>query len=244
MSQFADDVVLVTGASSGIGLAIAQYFKAEGARVFCTQRSQVQGFETITADLSEPDAAASVIDTISGSAGQLDVLINNAGVMKENAIADTSFEDWQHTMMVNLTSPFLFIKAALPLLEKTQGSIVNIASIEGLAANPLHTAYCSSKAGLIGLTQSTAVDAGPLGIRCNAVAPGWIDTKLNNDFIDAQQNPDAFRQQIAGIHPLQRTGKPTDVAKLVGFLAGRDNEFITGQTYVVDGGRTTQLSLP
>jgi len=229
MSTFAGKVVLVTGASTGIGQATAEYFRDEGARVFCAQRSDAQGFESISVDLSEPTSAQQVIEHIAANAGQLDVLVNNAGLMKEQSIADTSLDDWQQSLMVNLTSPFLLIKAALSLLAQSQGSIVNIASIEGLAANPLHTAYCSSKAGLIGLTQSTAVDVGKLGIRCNAVAPGWIDTDLNNDFIAAQDNPAAFKNDIAGIHPLRRTGTPED---------------ITGQTYVVDGGRTTQLSLP
>jgi len=242
--QFADQVVLVTGASAGIGLAIARYFKSAGARVFCAQRSAANEFETITADFSDENAPATVIDHIADCCGQLNVLVNNAGVMQETSIADTKLGDWQRSLMVNLTSPFLLIQAALPLLEKSQGSIVNIASIEGIAANPLHTAYCSSKAGLIGLTRSTAVDLGPSGIRCNAVAPGWIDTNLNNEFIEAQADPVAFKAGIAGIHPLGRTGSPEDVARLVGFLASQANQFITGQTYVIDGGRTSKLSLP
>ncbi len=244
MNAFADQVVLVTGASSGIGLAIAKYFKTAGARVFCAQRRNSSEFESITADFSKDTAAANVIDSIHERCGQLDVLVNNAGVMQEMSIADTTVADWQRSLMVNLTSPFLMIQAALPMLQTSKGSIVNIASIEGVAANPLHTAYCSSKAGLIGLTRSTAVDLGPLGIRCNAVAPGWIDTDLNNQFIAAQDDPDAFKEGIAGIHPLGHTGSPDDVARLVGFLSSKGNQFITGQTYVIDGGRTSQLSLP
>ncbi|NNE62691.1 MAG: SDR family oxidoreductase, partial [Gammaproteobacteria bacterium] len=176
--------------------------------------------------------------------GQLDVLVNNAGMMQEATVEDMSIEDWQRTMRVNLDTPFMLIKAALPHLRKTKGSIVNVGSIEGLGSNPCHAAYCASKAGLHGLTRAVAVDHGHEGIRCNAVAPGWIDTELNNDFIESMDDPAAFRRDIGKIHPLGRSGSPEEVAALVAFLASEDSEFITGQVYTVDGGRMAQLSLP
>jgi len=135
---------------------------------------------------------------------------------------DMTLDDWMRTINVNLTAPFLLIKSALSHLRKTKGAIVNTGSIEGLGSNPMHAAYGASKAGLHGLTKAIAVDHGKDGIRCNAVAPGWIDTDLNEDYIDNMPDPDAFRRDIAKIHPVGSTGKPQDVAALIAFLASDD----------------------
>ena len=164
--------------------------------------------------------------------------------MQEAAIEDMPLEDWMQTININLTAPFLMIKAALPYLRQTKGAIVNTGSIEGLGSNPMHAAYGASKAGLHGLTKAVAVDHGDEGIRCNAVAPGWIDTDLNIDFIESMEDPAAFRRDIGKIHPLGRTGTPQEVSSLIAFLASSDASFITGQVYTVDGGRMTKLSLP
>ena len=182
-------------------------------------------------------------DHFGGHSHTIDVLINNAGIMLENAIDQMSLADWNHTLAVNLTTPFLLIKNALPHL-KAGSSIINIGSIEGLGSNPKHAAYGASKAGLHALTRAVAVDHGPQGIRCNAVAPGWIDTELNEDFIESMEDPMAFRAGIGRIHPLRRTGKPEEVAALVTWLASDDAAFVTGQVYTVDGGRLAQLPLP
>ena len=135
------------------------------------------------------------------------------------------------------------MKHALPYL-KGGGVIVNIGSIEGLGSNPRHPAYCASKAGLHGLTRAVAVDHGSDGIRCNAIAPGWIETDLNAEFIESMSDPVKFRQQIGKIHPVGRTGEASEVAALTAFLASDDAGFITGQIYTVDGGRTAKLNLP
>ncbi|TRW95345.1 SDR family oxidoreductase [Paracoccus sp. M683] len=244
MMRFQGKVALVTGGRSGIGRAIAARLRDEGARVFTAQRGPDPEFDGIEVDFADPDAPARVVDQVTGQAGRLDVLVNNAGVMQEAGIAEMSLADWQRTLAVNLTAPFLTIKAALPHLRAARGSIVNIGSIEGLGSNPQHAAYCASKAGLHGLTRAVAVDLGADGIRCNAVAPGWIDTDLNMDFIDSQPDPARFRDQIGRIHPIGRTGQPEEVAALVAFLAAGESGFITGQVYVVDGGRMAKLSLP
>lgn len=244
MTDLEGRVALVTGASRGIGAACAHLLALRGARVFTAQRQATPDHETLHADLRDPEAPAKIIRQIEAEAGQLDILVNNAGVMLEGDVTETSLSDWALTLQVNLTAPFLLIRSAMPMLEATRGSIVNIGSIEGLGSNPRHPAYCASKGGLHALTRAVAVDHGPQGVRCNAVAPGWIDTELNVDFIESLGDPEAFREQIGRIHPLRRAGAPEEVAELVVWLASDKAAFVTGQVWTMDGGRMCQLSLP
>ncbi|MEX0283286.1 MAG: SDR family NAD(P)-dependent oxidoreductase [Paracoccaceae bacterium] len=244
MTRFEGKVALVTGGRSGIGQAIAQRLASEGAHVFTAQRGADTEFHGIEADFTDPNSPRRVVSEVIEQAGRLDVLINNAGMMQEARVEDMSLQDWTRNLTVNLTAPFLMIQAAIPHLRESRGNIVNIGSIEGLGANPGHAAYCASKSGLHGLTRAVAVDHGAEGIRCNAVAPGWIDTDLNVDFIKSQRDPEGFRRDIGRIHPTGRTGSPEEVAALVAFLAAEEAGFVTGQIYTVDGGRMAKLSLP
>lgn len=241
--RFQDKVALVTGGRSGIGQAIARRLAAEGARVFTAQRGADGEFASVEADFTDAATPARVVAEVVAAAGRLDVLVNNAGVMQEAAVEAMSLADWERSLRVNLTAPFLLIQAALPHLRATRGAIVNIGSIEGLGSNPQHTAYCASKAGLHGLTRAVAVDHGT-EVRCNAVAPGWIDTELNEAFVNAMPDPVSFRANIGRIHPVGRTGKPEEVAALVAWLASAEAAFVSGQVMTVDGGRMAKLSLP
>ncbi|WP_166821153.1 SDR family NAD(P)-dependent oxidoreductase [Brevibacterium limosum] len=244
MNRFDGRTALVTGGRSGIGRAVARRLRDEGAQICTAQRGADEEFPSVAVDLSDPDSAEAAVTEVVERFGALDVLVNCAGMMQEARVEDMSVEDWQRNLAVNLTGPFLMIRAALPRLRETRGSIVNVGSIEGLGSNPGHAAYSASKAGLHGLTRAVAVDHGGEGIRCNAVAPGWIDTDLNLDFIDSLSDPETFRREIGGIHPVGRSGRPEEVAAVVAFLAAEEAGFITGQVYAVDGGRMTQLSLP
>ncbi|RJT21509.1 SDR family oxidoreductase [Mesorhizobium waimense] len=242
MTRFAGKIALVTGASSGIGAAIADRLAGEGARVFAVQLEKAGRVESIVADLRDPDVPAIVIDDIIQQAGRLDILINNAGCMIEAKVDETGLDEWRRTMALNLDAPFLLIRRAMPHLRRSRGAIVNIGSIEGFASNPGHAAYCASKAGLHGLTRAVAIDGGPDGVRCNGVAPGWIDTDLNVNFVAAL--PEQARGRLGAIHPLGRTGRVEEVAAMVAWIASYEAEFVTGQIFVVDGGRTAKLSLP
>ncbi|XQS17070.1 SDR family NAD(P)-dependent oxidoreductase [Citrobacter telavivensis] len=242
--RFEGKVALVTGGRSGIGRAIACRLRDEGARVFTAQRGKDEEFECISVDFSSPASVGIVVDKIIDLAGRLDILVNNAGVLQEALIEEMSLEEWNRSLNINVTTPFMLIKAAIPYLRIHSGSIVNIGSIEGIGANPKHAAYGTSKAALHGLTRSIAIDHSREGIRCNTIAPGWIETDINLDFINKRTDKEKFMCELSKIHPVGRIGTPQDIANLVSWLVSDEASFVTGQVWTVDGGRTAKLSLP
>jgi NAD(P)-dependent dehydrogenase (short-subunit alcohol dehydrogenase family) len=190
------------------------------------------------------DIATTVAATVERFGG-LDILVNNAGIMFEKTVEEMSEADWDDMMTVNLKAPFLLIKNAVPHMRRRGGgSIVNIGSIEGIASNPGHPAYSTSKAGIHGLTSAVAVDHGKDGIRCNAIAPGWINSNLSEAYIEGMPQSARVRRELLAMHPVGRLGEPRDVGNLALWLASDESAFVTGQVFVTDGGRTKKLPLP
>jgi len=252
MNGLEGKVAVITGGGQGIGLGISQALLAAGAAIMVAQRSPLpqeladQGeVKWIEADLSQADSYASIAQIAQQAFGKVDILINNAGVMFEKTLDQMQPDEWNQMLAVNLTAPVFLSKHLLPLLRADGGgSIINIGSIEGLAANPEHAAYCATKGGLHSLTRAMAVDLGKDNIRVNAIAPGWIRTALSDDYINAQQDPKTAWEDLYQMHPAGRIGEPEDVGKLAVYLASDDSTFVTGQVIVIDGGRTSKLPLP
>ena len=249
--RLAGKAALVTGGGKGIGLGITQRFLEEGARVAVVQRTppedrivREQAF-FVHADLSRSEDINKAVDAVFKKFGGLDILVNNAGIMFEKTVEEMSEADWDQMMAINLKAPFLLTKRAMPFLRRNhRGSIINIGSIEGLASNPGHPAYSASKAGIHGLTAAVAVDHGRDGVRCNAIAPGWINSELSEVYLESMQDSARIRRELMVMHPVGRLGEPRDVGNLAVWLASDESSFVTGQVYVIDGGRTKKLPLP
>lgn len=244
--------VVVTGGGRGIGRGITEQLLEVGASVLIAQRqaldAELQNHPRvyfIGADLASMASPGLIAQVAQEQLGGVDVLVNNAGFMFEKSLDDMTEEDWDRMMAVNLRAPAFLCRALVPQMrQRGGGSIINIGSIEGIGSNPEHAAYCASKAGLHGLTRALAVDLGRDSIRCNAIAPGWINSELSDAYLANQADPHAARQALLRLHPVGRTGMPADIGRTVVFLASESSAFITGQVLVVDGGRTAKLPLP
>ncbi|WP_433502582.1 SDR family NAD(P)-dependent oxidoreductase [Pseudonocardia halophobica] len=250
--QLDGKIALVTGGGRGIGRGIVDRFLEEGAQVAVVQRRPLDDALTghprvaqVQADLSDSSSTATAVERTVERFGGVDVLVNNAGIMFERTISEIRPEDWDLMMAVNLRAPLLLVQAALPHMRRRGGgSVINIGSIEGLGANPGHAAYCATKAGIHGMTRAMAVDLGADGIRCNAIAPGWISSDLSETYLESHADPAAARDALNRLHPLGRVGRPTDVGDLAVYLASDRSGFLTGEIVVLDGGRTAKLPLP
>jgi len=247
-----DKNAVVTGGGKGIGRGITEQLLEVGASVLIAQRqaldTELQNHPRVyfvEADLASAESPGLIAQVAQEQLGGVDVLVNNAGFMFEKSLEDMTEEDWDRMMAVNLRAPAFLCKALVPQMrQRGGGSIINIGSIEGIGSNPEHAAYCASKAGIHGLTKALAVDLGRDNIRCNAIAPGWINTELSNTYLANQADPHAARQALLRLHPVGRTGIPADIGRTVVFLASESSAFITGQVLVVDGGRMAKLPLP
>lgn len=246
--RHSNQVAVVTGGSQGIGWAIAEKLGKEGARVIVgARKAPVEAFSSEIdyhpLDVTDESSIAAFFEYVEKARGRLDILVNGAGIMLQMHFRDTGVADWDRVMAVNLRGVFICSKYAVELMVKNKaGAIVNIGSIEGMANNPDHAPYAASKAGVHGLTRATAVDMGPYGIRCNAVCPGWIVTPLNQNYFEGDEDLEEIEKALGRVHPAQRLGTPADVANLVSWLASDEAAWVTGQEFVVDGGRLAQLS--
>ena len=238
-------VAVITGGTRGIGLAVAKRLAGDGYDVLLTYRGDAEAaaaakdelagsgrqVEVIAADISTADGAGRAIEAAMQSLGRLDVLVNNAGITRDTLLMRMSDDDWDAVLTTNLKGAFLTSKAAIrPMLRQRSGRIVNITSVVGQVGNAGQANYAAAKAGLIGFTKSLAKEVGSRGITVNAIAPGFIDTRLTAAL------PDEMKTMLLERTPLNRFGTPEDVAGAVAFLVGPDASFITGHTLTVDGG--------
>lgn len=241
-------VALVTGSSQGIGQAIAIRLACEGADIVINYRSHAEGAEEtkakveeagrkgliIKADLGIVSDIRQMIESAVQHFSKLDILVNNAGLEKNTAFWEVSEEDYDSVLNVNLKGAFFATQAIVQHLKETQrtGKIINISSVHEELPFPDFTAYCASKGGMKMMMRNLAVELGPLGITVNNVAPGAIETAMNKSLLNDPQKLNALLKNI----PLNRMGKPEDVAAMVAFLASSDADYITGSTFFVDGG--------
>jgi NAD(P)-dependent dehydrogenase (short-subunit alcohol dehydrogenase family) len=188
------------------------------------------------ADVANPDSVAELVNTTIKKYGKIDVLVNNAAIQVNKTIADTSFEEWNAQMAVNVGGVFLCSKLFLPYLRITRGNIVNMSSVNGYFVEPSCAGYCATKAAIIGLTRAMAIDHGHQGVRVNCICPGYIDAGLAEGYFQSQSNPQQARADAGKLHALWRIGKPEEVAQVAIFLASDSASFVTGSAYVVDGG--------
>lgn len=243
MMRFDDQVVIVTGASRGIGKAIAQAFATQGAKVACVATT-VEGAQKTAdeigggakgfgCDVSASEDVEKLFAEVVEQMGTPDVLVNNAGITRDTLMLRMKEDDWDRVLDVNLKSAFLTCRAAAKVMMKARyGRIVNISSVVGLGGAAGQANYAASKAGLIGLSKSLAKEFGSRNITCNVVAPGFIETDMTHGLSDE------FKEFVVKTAPAGRLGAGEDIAAAVLFMASRESAYITGQTLLVDGGLT------
>jgi 3-oxoacyl-[acyl-carrier protein] reductase len=242
MMELQGQVALVTGGSRGIGLAVATELASAGARIAVVARDGAraqaaaaglpgEGHRGYGADVADSGAVNALVKRVEEEMGSLDVLVNNAGVTRDNVLMRIKDEDWNAVVDTNLRGAFNTIRAASRgMMKRRAGRVINISSVVGITGNKGQANYAASKAGLIGLTKSVAKELASRGVLVNAVAPGYIETDMTSDL------PEAAREALSSQIALGRLGRPEDIAPVVRFLAGPGAAYMTGQVLVVDGG--------
>jgi NAD(P)-dependent dehydrogenase (short-subunit alcohol dehydrogenase family) len=241
--------VVITGAGSGIGRASAIEFAKEGANVVAADINLAAANQTVElikklnrnataaeADVSVPSSVQHLAAQTIATFGSVHALVNNAAIQVNKTIEDTTFEEWNRQLSINLGGVFLCSKYFLPHLRTTKGSIVNMSSVNGFFVEPSCAGYCATKAGIIGFTKAMAIDHGKDGVRVNCICPGYIDAGLAEGYFQSQPDPARARAEAGKLHALWRIGKPEEVGRMAVFLASDDASFITGASMVVDGG--------
>lgn len=251
-------VAIVTGAGGGIGRGIAQRFAAEGAKVgvldinpmLCeavATEIQAAGGEALAlaCDVSEETQVEQAVASMNAAFGTTNILVNNAAIMPSGRIHETSLDDFDRCVAVNLRGAYLMSRAIIPgMLQVRSGSIIHMASVTGTLGLPGIAAYSMTKGGLAALARAMSTDYAGLGIRVNAVSPGTIDSPMLHNFVAAQSNPVQIRQAYDDMHPIGRVGTIEEVASVFVFLASDEASFITGANYAVDGGISVKGEQP
>ncbi|HJS94163.1 MAG TPA: SDR family NAD(P)-dependent oxidoreductase [Solirubrobacteraceae bacterium] len=244
--ELAGAVAIVTGAAGGVGRATVELFRARGARVVAEDLNpDVKTLEgeqvaTLEGDVGEPDTARQAVALARERFGALNVVVNNAGRFLMKPTVDTSDDDWDGLLRVNVRGAFLHCREAIPALsESGDGRIVNVASISGTIGLPGQTAYCSTKGAIVQLTRQLAIEHAP-DVRVNAVAPGAIDTGFMDEALAGVPDREATMESIAASHPLGRLARPEEIAEVIAFLASPRSSIITGAILMTDGGFTAQ----
>ncbi len=247
MKQLEGKVAIITGATRGIGRGIAEVFAKEGAKIAFTYAGSVDKAQSLEkelsvltkikgyqSDASDFDAAQKLVDEVLTEFGQIDIVVNNAGITRDNLLLRMGKEDWDTIIKVNLDSVFNLTKAVIkPMMKAKSGAIINMTSVVGVKGNAGQANYAASKAGVIGFTKSVALELGSRNIRCNAIAPGFIETEMTA--VLDEKVVQGWRDAI----PLKRGGQPEDIANACVFLASDKSSYITGQVLNVDGGMLT-----
>lgn len=240
MGAFDGRTVIVTGAASGIGSAMAELFLDEGATVVAADLDPddvPSECIRVEADVSVPEAVDDMVAAAIDETGQVDVLCNNAGIGSTADPVDCTVEEWDRVFAVNARGVFLGTKAVLPhMLEQGGGAIVNTASAAGLIGLPDRAAYCASKGAVVSFTKQVAVQYAGTGVRCNCVCPGTIDSPWVGRLLAQTDDPEARRRELIARQPIGRLGDPEEVAKAARYLASDDAAFVTGTAMVIDGG--------
>ena len=247
--KFKNKTIVITGAGSGIGRDCAVEFAKEGAQVGIVDINLSSAEETVAlikasggeaiaveADVSNPVSVQKLVDETIARFSSIHALINNAAIQVNKTVEDTSFEEWNQQLSINLGGVFLCSKYFLPHLRKTKGNIVNMSSVNGFFVEPTCAGYCATKGAIIALTKAMAIDHGNQGIRVNCICPGYIDAGLAEGYFQSQPDPAKARAEAGKLHALSRIGKPEEVGRVAVFLASDDASFVTGSSFVVDGG--------
>jgi len=243
-------VAIVTGASSGIGRSTAALFAENGANVVAVGRNEKEltklcheispdkgAIKVQLADVNELTQLERIVSETVASFGKIDVLVNSAGIIKNGTVEDTTLDDWDRMMHINLRSIFLLMQKCVPYLAKTKGNVVNVSSVAGTRAFSNLLSYCVSKAATDQLTRCSALDLASKGIRVNAVNPGVVVTNLHRRSGMDEAAYEGFVERSKETHPIGRVGTPREVAELIYYLASDKASWITGATYEIDGGR-------